>query len=792
METRDDGVRPPLLAVALLSAAALGLEVLLVRLFAIVHWHHFASMAIGLALLGWGVSGGVLAVLGDRARDGFRPFFAANAAGFGLAALGGFALAQRVPFNPPELLWGWRQPLWLGLVYLLLAVAFLAAANGIGAALVAYRERTGRVYGADLVGAGAGALAIVAVLSVVPESGALALIAATGPLACALVVRGVARKTASVALAGALALAWLDLRPSPYKPLTRTLPIVGAEVVAERSGPLGHLTAVASPAVPFRDAPGLSPLSPASPPEQRAIFIDGEGPLIVDRVAGPPPAYLDFLTSALPYAMAERRRVLLLGLDGNRSILQALGHGARRIDVVEPDACLVGLLREELGDFGGHALDDPRVGIRIAEPRAFLAAGAEAWDLIALDVGGAAGGLGGAGSDHRLTVEAFVAVLARLAPGGALAVNGRVDLPPRVALRLLGTAIAALRVLRIDDPGRHLAMVRSWQTVTLVAGVEPLSASAAEAVRRFVRERAFDPVLFPGMRPDEANVHAVLDADWFRDGATALLGAGAEAFVERWSYAIGPATDDRPFFHDFFRWRLLPEVLALRARGGLGLFEWGHLVVAAALAQAVLAAVVLIPLPLLLAPRSTPAASARAILRPLLYFLALGLGFLAIEIAVLEAIVLVLGHPVLAAAIALAAFLVFAGLGSLASARIGRAGLAATATAVLALAYVAGLPGLLDLVAPLPLAPRALAAVALIAPIAFVMGIPFPLGLAALGRIAPRRVPWAWAVNGCASVIAASLAGLLALEAGFGAVILLGAALYTLAAVTAPDWGRSG
>lgn len=781
--------RPPLLAIALLSGAALGFEVLLLRLFAIVQWHHFTSMAIGLALLGWGVSGSVLAAMAGQVRTRFPAFFMGNAAAFGVSAMVAFFVVQRIPFHPPELLWDWRQPLWLAAVYLVLAVPFLFAANGVGAAFIAFRRQSGRIYGADLLGAGTGALTVVGVLTLLPETGALALLAGLGPVAAALVAPGRRRKAVLIVLAAVLMGTWVDLRPSPYKPLSRALQVVGAEVVAERSGPFGRLTVVASPRVPFRDAPGLAPTSPAGPPEQRALFIDGEGPLIVDRRQphAPPPPYLDHLTSALPYHLGERRRVLWLGLGGGRGVLQALLHGAQRIDILEPDPNRVTLLRDELADFADRLLDAPPVRVHIAVARSFLAATEDRWDLIALEAGGSEAGLGAAQADYRLTVEAFAAYLSHLTPGGLLAVSGRIDLPPRGALRLLATAVAALRWAGADAPERHLAMIRSWRTVTLIVSAGPLSAETAAAVRQFADVRVFDPVHFPGMRSDEANRRAILDIPWFHEGATALLGPDAKAFTTRWIYAIAPALDDRPFFHDFFRWPLLPEVLELRERGGLGLFEWGHLVVAATLILAVLAAFVLVPLPLLVANRRG-AAKTPGLSRPrtLIYFFALGLAFLSIEIAFVERFVLFLGHPVLAAAVCLAAFLVFAGLGSRASYRIGRPDRVAAAVAILSLAYLVGLPPLFELLAPLPSAARGFASVALIAPLAFCMGMPFPLGLAALGAKAPRWVPWAWAVNGSASVIASALAGLMALEFGFAAVIAVAVMFYLVAAAAAP------
>ena len=785
--------RPPLLAIALLSGAALAFEVLLLRLFAIIQWHHFASMAIGLALLGWGVSGSVLAAMGERLQSRFNAFFIGNAAGFGLSAVAAFVLVQQIPFHPPQLLWDWRQPLWLAAIYLILSAPFLFAANGVGAALIVFRRQTGQIYGADLLGAGVGAMAVVGVLTWLPATTALTLLAGLGPLAAVLVAQGDRRKVVLLVVAVVLWASPVDLRPSPFKPLSRTLQVVGTKVVAERTGPLGRLVAVASPRVPLRDAPGLAPTSPAGPPEQRALFVDGEGPQIVDRHRPdtPSPVYLDHLTSALPYHLGRRNRVLILGLGGGRGVLRALGHGAERIDVVEPDARRVALLRQDLADFAGRFLEDPAVHVHIAQPRGFLAAAEDRWDLIALEAGGSAAGLGAAGADYRLTVEAFVAYLKRLAPGGLLAVSGRIDLPPRGALRLIATAVAALRESGAQGGERHLAMIRSWRTVTMVVGASPLPGGIANSLRQFADARAFDPVQFPGMGPEEANRRVILDAPWYRDGAAALLGPDAADFIGRWKFAIEPATDDRPFFHDFFRWPLLAEVVALRERGGMGLFEWGHLVVAAALVQAVLAAVILVPLPLLLAGRRG-VAKVSGVSRPrtLAYFLALGLAFLSVEIAFLERFVLFLGHPVMAVAVCLAAFLVFAGLGSQASERIGHPGRAAVAAAILCLAYGAGLPFLFDLLAPLPMAVRGLASVALIAPLAFSMGMPFPLGLAALGVRAPEWVPWAWAVNGCASVVASALAGLLALELGFAVVIALAAILYLAAAAVAPPAPR--
>ena len=156
MAAEDHRSAPPIVAIAIISAAALGYEILLLRLFAIIQWHHFASMIISLALLGFGASGTFLVLAGERVVSRFAALFAANAVLFGGTSMGSVLLAQWIPFNPLALPWEWQQPLLLSTVYLTLAVPFFFAANCIGLAICRFPGRIGRVYGADLLGAAAG------------------------------------------------------------------------------------------------------------------------------------------------------------------------------------------------------------------------------------------------------------------------------------------------------------------------------------------------------------------------------------------------------------------------------------------------------------------------------------------------------------------------------------------------------------------------------------------------------------------------------------------------------------
>ena len=451
------------------------------------------------------------------------------------------------------------------------------------------------------------------------------------------------------------------------------------------------------------------------------------------------------------------------------------------------------MVQEDLAAFSGRPYSAPGVHLHVAEVRGFIARSRDSFDLIQVALldsfGSTAAGLGSLNESQLYTVEALEAYLQRLAPGGLLAFTRWVSLPPRDSLRLFATAIAALERRGVAEPGRSLALIRGWNTSTLLVRNGAFPAAQIVAIREFCRERAFDIAHVQGMATDEANVFNLLERDDFFAGAQALLGPQRQAFLDRYKFDLTPASDDRPYFFHFFKWRTLPELLALRSRGGLPPLDWGYPVLVMALLQAVLVSLLLILLPLAVAGTRQAFAAAPAQLRRRVpgYFLALGLGFMAIEIPLLQRFTLFLSHPLYAAAIVLAAFLAFAGLGARFSARLtppARWPFAAIAT--MAAAYAWLLPSLLAEAMGLAQGWKVLLTLLLVAPLAFCLGIPFPMGLGAVARGAAPLVPWAWGINGFASVAATLLATLLAIHWGYAAVLLLAAALYGLAAWQLP------
>ncbi|HEY6006883.1 MAG TPA: hypothetical protein VIU40_01065, partial [Geobacteraceae bacterium] len=593
---------------------------------------------------------------------------------------------------------------------------------------------------------------------------------------------------AAVFLAGSTALLGLFFPPAPilsqYKDLERTMALPRARLAAERHGPYGLVQAVTSPAL--RWGPGLSLAYNGEVPVQGGVFVDGNwfGPLLAPPFAATG-RLLDHTTAGLPYALAAPRTVLVLNAGTGPEVAQALAHDARRVVAVEPHRDVTRLLGDAFPDTAGRLLHDPAVAAVPLEARTFLSADPACYDLIVIPTIGAFGGTTGLlalQEQYLLTVEGVAAVWRHLAPGGMLCVSAWVDYPPRAPLRLAATLIAALSKEGVDDPAAHLAAVRSWGTITFCVRRSPLVAGDATAVRAFCDRLGFDPALLPGLGRDERQRYNRLQDDTLLAGLDQLLSPQREAFLRSYPFRLRPPGDDRPFFSQFLRWQSLPYLTRLFGEHALPFLEMGYLITFVTLVELAAAAVLLILLPL-----RRLAGGARNRRSVFLYFGSLGIGYMLMEIVLIHRFVLYLGPPVLAVAVVIAALLVFSGAGSLCSERLAVTPAtprrAAALTALLLILTALLLPLLLHRTIGWPLAAKLLLTLLTLAPCAFVMGFPFPTGLRLLGRVGAEEVPWAWGINGCLSVVSASLATIIAVEAGFGVVQALAAAAYAMAAL---------
>jgi hypothetical protein len=281
---------------------------------------------------------------------------------------------------------------------------------------------------------------------------------------------------------------------------------------------------------------------------------------------------------------------------------------------------------------------------------------------------------------------------------------------------------------------------------------------------------------------------------WLYDAIDDFAGGGDAGFLNAYKFDLRPTTDDRPFFHNYLRWRTVPEILPLMRSGGMPLLEAGYLMLVAVFLQALALGFVLIVLPLAIgrsrvAIRREPALSARVVV----YFAAIGLAFMFMELAAIHRFILFLEQPVYASAAVIGAFLVFAGAGSLASKvsadRLGRraaAALGAGGAVFVGMLWLLFLDEAVRLTAGESLGFRLLLAVAFIGPLAFAMGHLFPSAVAELAGSRPDLVPWAWAINGCASVVGAVSATMISVAIGFDNCLVIALSLYLVTVASFP------
>lgn len=819
-------MNPYFLSVALIAGSIIAYEITLVRLFSIAQWHHFAHMIISLALLGFSASGTAISLAqswlignwgeSDGVGQRFHKTYTICGLLYTISVVGCFVLHQYVPFNPLMLVWQPSQALSIFALYLILSVPFFFGAACICLALLQFAGNVNRLYFFDLFGSGIGALGVIVTMYLIPPAHCLTLIAAIG--FCGVLVANWGswrtqhrRLSASIAGCAAVFIGYLLFNPisikiSPYKGLSSTLNFPDAQILNERHSPLGVLHVVHSDLI--RMVPGLSLTTQHPIQPQLGIFTDADAMTAITDFRNDLSklGYLGDTTSALAYHLVESPRVLVLGAGGGGDVLTALYHGVTSVDAVELNPQVLELVGQEHADFAGHiyAPDSPYpVKVHVAEARGFIRGAQQQYDLIQIalldSVSASAAGTHALSESYLYTVESIIDLYQHLTPGGIISITRWLKTPPRDMIRLFATTVEALEGIDGVIPAQQLAMIRGWRTGTLLIKRGDFAVADRAKIQDFCNRRSFDVAYYPQMPAAEANRYNQLgDPIYFR-AAQAILSDNRQQFYDGYPFNIRPTTDNRPYFFQFLRFDSLIQMIRTVGRSAIPFIEWGYLLLIATLIQAVLAGLVLILIPLFFLKRGdtfhathnsrfTAPFRESETWRTFGYFLSLGVGFMFIEMSFIHKFLLLLANPTYAVAVVLCAFLLFAGLGSLFSlklTKIGRLRRHPTAAAigilsVLALLYLQLLPPVFHRFLASSDLLKIIVSIGLIAPLAFFMGMPFPLGIDWLQKHQPHLIAWAWGINGYASVVSAILATCLAIAFGFNTVILLAVGVYLI------------
>jgi hypothetical protein len=805
--------RPQYAGIFLFSVALLQSELILTRIFSVTLWYHFAFVAVSVALLGLAAG----AVRASRAAppppEALAPLLARSARRTALAMLVTLLVLLGVPFIYRVSL---GAAVSLLLIYGASTLPFVFAGEMLALLFRAHAGAIGALYAADLAGAGLGALLAVPLLDAVSAPSAL-VVAAAGAAASSALLAGDAHALPAArardARRGALLTAGL-LAVAMLGETTPLLRIDFAKDQKEEGLLLDRWNALARITVALHGTPnwGTSERFKGQKPQTLWMKIDSEAGTPITRWDGSAASVdaLRYDITAFGYHLRRGARVLVVGPGGGRDVLTALVMSQREVTAVEINPAIVETVRRSFADYAGRLYDDPRVRVVVGEAREFLRRTPERYDIIQaslIDTWAASAAGAYVFSEANLyTREAFAEYIERLTDEGFLSVSRWhfKDLPTET-LRSVGLAVRALLDRGVEDPAAHIVLVKrtTWDWAyrlseprdgigTLLVKRTPFGAEEIDAVRQAAATLDFQVLLAPGGGGDPLFEQLVASRD-------------PEAFARAYPVDVSPPRDERPFFFYTLRLRDLPRWL------GEGRLEQGVMqnnVRAVFVLGALLVIVLGLSVAFLVAPlsRRTRAAAvagagasgdasgaARAAaddargrppLAALLYFAAIGLAFILVEIPLIQRLILYLGHPLYALSVVLAGLLVGAGAGSLFSARLSVGAARASLAALLALVAFAafGLPAALGATLGAPAAARVALALALLLVLGLAAGVPFPLGVRLLGDSGARWIPWMYAVNGAFSVLASVLAVALAMSAGFGAPMAAGLAAYAAAA----------
>lgn len=775
----------------LVGLATLMYEILLTRIFSVTLWYHYAFMAVSIAMFGMTV-GAMQVYLSPKyfAPEKVKHELGRNCLFFSLTIVLGSLLHLSIPSAIYRTAFG---PISIAITYALISIPFGFSGICGCLALTKFPKQVSKLYAFDLAGAALGCILLFYTLRFTDGPNATIVVAFLASIgAIFFLEEEESRKLKR--LASGLSLSLLVLasvngiyvaRQSPLLRLKWAKGSVEDRPLYEKWNSFSR--------VQVRPDPETHPfgwgLSPELPPDRRArqlfMDIDANALTILTAYDGVPGKldYLKYDVANVVYHFRPRADVLALGAGGGRDILTALVFGAKSVVAVEINENIIDAVNHRFGDFTGHLDRLPNVTFVNDEARSYVARSKSRFDIIQISLidtwAATAAGAFVLSENSLYTVEAWKSFLRHLTPRGILSMSRWYSLNrPAEVYRSVSLARTSLEELGVQNPGKHIIVVRCLLkhhleggpegVGTILVSREPFSEQDLTALEAVSRRMQFDVVLSPRFS---------LDSTF----ATLAGGQNLENFLAHYPLNIAAPTDDNPFFFHMLRLRNAYDPEQWKPKGNANLQAVGVLVT---LLIAVLGLTFYFVFLRLL--HKTRRRALEGAVPLLIFFGAIGLGYMLIEISQMERLMIFLGHPAYGLSVVLFSLLLSSGLGSRWTERLGNP--PARRQAVMYLLLLIFLLVLFGKFTPLvtrafeasETAVRLGVAVAILFPIGFVMGMPFPLGMKAASRDLLPITPWLWAVNGANSVVASVLAIVIAIGAGVSASFWTGFVCYVV------------
>lgn len=790
-----------LIGVGLLTMAVLANEVILTRIFSVTLWYHFAFLVISLALLGSGAAG-VWLYLTPNAHKRTPHILPWLALGYAVSTFLAFLIYQQIPITVSGLRDGvsGEETLWLFVMYAELTIPFIFAGATIALALRYHQAQAGRLYFADLFGASIGCLLSVVLLNEFGGAGSILAVTVLGIASAMMLSLNATRMTqaimGSLLVVGLIGFGvqsqdeWLTLETAES--------FNDQEPIYEEWNAFSRITLYENTwEIPF--GWGISQVFYEERTDEEISAGAEHLVVLIDEKAGTPiqrfewndgdenreaVEFLRYDLTALPYYLRDEAEVFVIGPGGGRDVLTAHVFDAERIVGVELNPIIVDLVVNQYPDYAGHIYSRPHVTIETEDARTFLAASDDRFDIIQaslIDTFAASSAGAFALSENGIyTVEAFENYYEHLTEDGIVNFSRWYFADgPAETLRLVSVGMAGWEASGVENIEDHLVVIANLTPDRIVdeglAGMllkrTPFTQGEIETLVAEAERLEFEVLYAPGITDADASPVAEF-----------VLASNRDAFIENYPLDISPATDNRPFFFNVVRLGDLGrDEFTKSAIYGFGAEATRTLLITLGITFALSILLIILPLAL----------GKGAVLRQsngtgfIAYFAMLGLGFMLVQIPMVQKLNVYLGNPTYALALVLFSILLFSGIGSFMSQRVPAEkilqNIQMTIAALLGLigAYILLLPLLLDATQGFALTGRAIVVVLMLMPAGLLMGRPFPLCLRYVDSIdANELMPWLWAANGTLSVLGSVIAVIVAIGAGFNVVFLMGVVAY--------------
>ena len=786
----------------LISLATLALEINLIRLFSISQWYHFAFMVLSIALFGIAASGTFLTI-----KKLNNPLFFSSVL-FSLSALIGFFVTNNIIFDPFQANLNPSHVFILLIYYIFLGLPFFFFGIIIAFCFSKFQEKAGKIYFYNLSGSAIGAVAsllfisyfhtkTILIISLIGLISSFFFISNTTIIKRYIyksisknpddsqkkmpqrhevtkihekifvklsvlvswwqkiqVIRGSHKKIIIYLLIAVNILLFFfpfEINISEYKELSYALRVPGSKLLDTKYNSFSRVDIVKSSFT--RYAPGIT--------------IDAGNMNSITRYSTEDSIdFVDHLPSSIPYFLSKNKKTLIINAGAGLDVLAALKNNAK-VTALEANPIVIDLLKNKYADYSGNIYN--KADVVWDEGRSFIKNNKTKFDIIVVSLAGnvlsGSAGISGLSENYLLTKEAFQEYFNSLSDDGVLVVSRWLLFPPRETLRLFSLA------LEIDKQANKIALFRSWTTVTLLVAKDDLNKTTIEKIKDFCEKNKFDIIYLPADFIPNKNLKFKMP--YYYNSVKKLL-KDKNKFFREYTFDISLVTDNKPFYFNFFKVSKIKELYNTIGQKWNIFFDSGFLLFFV-LIQACFLTLIFILLPIKFINRKTK--NIKINKKHLIYFFAIGLSYLFIEIVLIQKFILFLGHIIFSSSTIIFSMLLFSGLGALYSQRynVNKLRKILFILFISIIIYIFLLNYFFDLFISFNLISKIILSILITAPLGFFMGFPFPLGIRMIKK---ELIPWAWAVNGSASVLSSILAILIALFVGYNFVLFFGGLLY--------------